>query len=257
MKRFCPKCGKSVPEEKMINNFCLNCYIEDHQIISAPTFEITYCPKCSKLKYARRFFDNTENLEKELTKHIRIKDIEQAKANVTLVLDFEKHEYFIKVLVKALIANSIQEIAMEKDVSLRVEPCETCLKEASNYYTTILQLRFDTKELLKELQPILLKQIENQVKTIDAAEGSKNKPFFISKTVEQNTGVDVYLNDIDHTEKVRKTLLYNKQVKTWQKTRSLITADKDGRRKYRHTICLHYGVLPTDTEPKELEEIEN
>jgi len=257
MKRFCPKCGKTVPEEKMINNFCLNCYVEDHQVISAPTFEITICPKCNRFKYARRIFDTKEDLEKELIKHIRIKDIDQAKANITLVLDFFKHEYYVNVLVKALIANTIQEIAMEKDISLRTEACENCLKLSSNYYTTILQLRFDTKELLRELQQTLVKQIENQVRTINDAEGNKNKPFFIAKTVDQKTGIDIYLNDQDHSEKVRKTLLYNKHARTWQKTRSLITADKDGRRKYRHTICIHFGVLPTENGAQELEEIEN
>ncbi len=256
MQRFCPKCGKNVPEERVIHNFCLNCYVEDHQVIIAPTFEITYCPKCKKFKYARRFFDNKESLERELVKHIKIKDIEQAKANVSLILDFEKHEYYVSVVAKALIANSIQEIAMEKDISLRVEPCVECLKESSHYYTTILQLRFDTKDLLKELLPILVKQIENQVRTINNAETSKNKPFFIAKTIKQKTGIDIYLNDIDHTEKVRKTLLYNKQVKTWQRTRSLVTADKAGKRKYRHTICLHYGQLPTDN-PQELPEQKN
>lgn len=257
MKRFCPKCGKSVPEERMINNFCLNCYVEDHQIISAPNFEITYCSKCKKLKYARKTYDTIEDLEKELIKHIRISDLEQAKANVTLILDFDKHEYYVKVLVKAMIANTIQEIAMEKDISLRVEPCENCLKLSSHYYTTILQLRFDTKELLNELLPILLKQIRQQVKTINDADFNKNKPFFISKEVTQKTGIDIYFNDPSHSEKVRKTLLYNKHVKTWQKTRTLVTADKDGRRKYRHTICIHYGAIFSDTEPTELKEIEN
>ena len=239
----------------MINNFCLNCYVEDHQVISAPTFEITVCPKCNRLKYARRTFENKEDLEKELVKHIRIKDLEQAKANVTVVLDFLKHEYYIKVLVKALIANTIQEIAMEKDVSLRTEPCENCLKLSSHYYTTILQLRFDTKDLIKELQPDLIKQIENQVKTINNADSNKNKPFFIAKTVEQKTGIDIYFNDPDHSEKIRKTLLYNKHAKTWQKTRTLVTADKDGRRKYRHTICIHFGVLPSDNSHKNLKRL--
>lgn len=241
MERFCPKCGKTIPEERMINNFCLNCYIEDNQVITAPKFEITYCPKCQKLKYARKIYDNVENLEKELVKHIRIKDLEQAKANVSLILDFDKHEYYVKVLVKALIARTIQQIAMEKDISLRIDNCENCLKLSSNYYTVILQLRFDSNELLKELQPVLVNQIKNQVKTINYAEANKNKPFFIAKTVEQKNGIDFYFNDSDHAEKVRKTLLYNKHVKTWQKTRTLITADKDGKRKYRHTICLHFG----------------
>lgn len=243
MQRFCPKCGKTIPEEKMINNFCLNCYVEDNQVITAPTFEITYCPKCGKLKYARKIYENTDNLEKELVKHIRIRDLEQAKPNVTLVLDFDKHEYYVKVLVKALIARSIQEIAMEKDISLRVDNCENCLKHSSNYYTTILQLRFDSQKLHKELQPVLVNQIKNQVKTINNADSNKNKPFYIAKTVEQKNGIDFYFNDSDHSEKVRKTLLYNKHAKTWQKTRTLVTADKDGRRKYRHTICIHFGAL--------------
>ncbi len=255
MQRFCPKCGKTVPEEKMINNFCIECYVSENPIVTAPKFEITYCPKCDSYRYAKKIFQKSE-LEHELSKHIRIKELEQAKPIVTLVTDFDRHEYYVKVVVKALFGNAIKEITMEKDVSFRVEQCTDCLKLASNYYTTILQLRFDTKELMKELQPVLIKQIETQVNTINNANVSKHKPFFISKKIDQTTGIDIYLNDIDHTEKIRKTLLYNKHVKTWQKTRSLITADKDGRRKYRHTICLHYGVLETDNQ-KELEEINN
>lgn len=255
MQRFCPKCGKEVPEEKMINNFCIECYISENPVIVAPTFEITYCPKCDTYRYAKKLLKKPE-LEHELSKHIRIKELEQAKPSVTLVADFYKHEYYVKVTVKALFGNAIKEITMEKDVSFRVEQCTDCLKLASNYYTTILQLRFDTKELMKELQTTVVKQIETQVNTINNANSGKHKPFFISKKIDQTTGIDIYLNDIDHTEKIRKTLLYNKHVKTWQKTRSLITADKDGRRKYRHTICLHYGVLETDNQ-KELEEINN
>ncbi|MFA5745505.1 MAG: NMD3-related protein [archaeon] len=254
MQRFCPKCGKTVPEEKMINNFCLNCYVEDHQVITAPTFEITVCPKCGKLRYAKKFFETKEALEHEMTKHIRVKDIEQAKVSVELIIDHDKHEFYIKALAKALIANTIQEIEMEKDISLRVEPCEDCLKLASNYYTTILQLRFDTNKLMKDLMPLLIKQVQLQVRTINDAEGSKHKPFFIAKTVDQKTGIDFYLNDPDHTEKLRKTLLFNKHAKTWQKTRSLLTADKDGRRKYRHTICIHFGILETEETPQELPE---
>lgn len=255
MQRFCPKCGKTVPEEKMINNFCIECYVSENPIVTAPKFEITYCPKCDNYRYAKKIFQKSE-LEHELSKHIRIKELEQAKPIVTLVTDFDRHEYYVKVVVKALFGNAIKEITMEKDVSFRVEQCTDCLKLASNYYTTILQLRFDTKELMKELQTTVVKQIETQVNTINNANFGKHKPFFISKKIDQTTGIDIYLNDIDHTEKIRKTLLYNKHVKTWQKTRSLITADKDGRRKYRHTICLHYGVLETDNQ-QELEEINN
>lgn len=255
MQRFCPKCGKTVPEEKMINNFCIECYVSENPIVTAPKFEITYCPKCDSYRYAKKIFQKSE-LEHELSKHIRIKELEQAKPIVTLVTDFDRHEYYVKVVVKALFGNVIKEITMEKDVSFRVEPCTECLKFASNYYTTILQLRFDTKELMKELQPVLIKQIETQVNTINNAAANKNKPFFISKKVDQKTGIDIYLNDVDHTAKVKKTLLFNKHAKTWQKTRSLVSADKDGRRKYRHTICLHYGEIPSDNGAQELPEID-
>jgi len=247
MHRFCPKCGKTVSEEKMINNFCIDCYVSENPIITAPKFEITYCSKCDTYRYAKKIMKKTE-LEHELTKHIRIKELEQAKPIVTLITDFEKHEYYVKVVVMALFGNAIKEIVMEKDISFRVEVCTECLKVISNYYTTILQLRFDTKELMQELQPILIKQIETQVNNINNASSNKNKPFFISKKVDQKTGIDIYLNDIDHTEKLRKTLILNKHTKTWQRTRSLVTADKDGKRKYRHTICLHFQEIPSDKE---------
>lgn len=239
MKRFCPECGKTISEEKMINNFCIECYVSKNPVVNAPKFEITYCPKCDKYKYAKKTQTKAE-LETVLSKHIRVKDIEQAKPIVTLVTDFDKHEFYVKVTVKALFGNVLKEIIMEKDVSFRIEPCIECVKFATNYYTVILQLRFDTKNLKETLEPILVKQIETQAKTINSAVKNKNKPFYISKKVPQKTGIDIYLNDNDHSEKIRKTLILNKNLKSWQRTKTLITADKDGNRKYRYTICLHF-----------------
>lgn len=240
MQRICPKCGKAITVDGMINNFCIDCYVSENQIITAPAFEITYCPTCDSYKYAKKEYKKPE-LERELSKHVRVWELEQAKTNVTLITDFEKQEYYVKVSVRALVGDAIKEIVMEKDVSFRVEPCPDCLKIAGHYYTTILQLRFESKILKEKLQPALVRQIETQVKAINNAVANKEKPFFISKKVEQKTGIDFYLNDSKHTEKLRKTLVLNSYAKTWQRTRTLVSADKEGKRKYRHTLCIRFG----------------
>lgn len=240
MKRFCPKCGKEIDEESQINSFCIDCYVSEHQVITAPTFEITVCPKCGVLKYAKKFYKTVEDLEKDLAKHIKTKDLDQAKVFVKLILDDDLHEYYIIATVKALIGNKIKEIKMEKDISLRKNECERCSRLSGNYYTTILQLRFDDSKIKEELMDKIILQTRNMLFEMNESRKNLSRQVHIVKEKPQKTGIDIYLDNLDQSKKILQTLILNKNAKSWQETKSLVTADKKGKRVYRHTLCIHF-----------------
>lgn len=244
MKRFCPKCGKEVDDDNQINSFCIECYVSENQVITAPVFEITLCPKCGILKYAKKFYKTVEDLEIDLAKHIKTKDIEQAKVFVKLIIDNTLHEYYVIVTAKALIGNTIKEIGMEKDISLRKNECERCSRLSGNYYTTILQLRFDDSDIKKELEEKIVLQTKRIIFEMNESKKNLLKQTHIVKELPQKTGIDLYLDNLDQSKKILQTLILNKNAKSWQETKSLVTADRKGKRVYRHTLCIHFESGP-------------
>ena len=240
MNRFCPKCGKEIDDESQINSFCIDCYVSENPVITAPVFEITLCPKCGVLKYAKKFYKEIEDLEIDLAKHIKTKDLDQTKIFVKLIIDNNLHEYYVIVTAKALIGNKIKEIAMEKDISLRKNECDRCSRLSGNYYTTILQLRFDNQEIKKEIMDKIVLQTRNIICEMNESKKNISKQVHIIKEVSQKTGIDLFLDNLDQSKKILQTLILNKNAKSWQETKSLVTADKKGKRIYRHTLCIHF-----------------
>ena len=240
MKRFCPKCGKTIEEEDSINNFCVNCYLEDNDIIHVPIFEITACPKCGILKYARRFFKSEEDLERELKKHIKVDDLDQSKVRVTLNLDYDSNKYSVTVSVKTLIGGQIKILEKEQKVSMRKDLCQVCSRLSGGFFTTILQLRFDTKELEDRLITVKAKEIDRLIETINKQKENLANPVNISKELKQKTGIDLYINDIKHALTIVDHLKKSKSAYGIQKTKTLVGMETTGKRRYRHTICIHF-----------------
>jgi NMD protein affecting ribosome stability and mRNA decay len=241
MKRFCPKCGKEVEEDNMIHNFCVDCYLSDHDIIKAHEFKITYCPKCGNFRYAKKTYKNVEDLEKELAKHVKVKDIKQSNAKVKLNLDFEKKVYYADIIIKALISNKITNIEKKQPISFRIEPCKVCSRLAGHYYTTILQIRFDTKKLKEKIQDQKINIINKKIKEINSNKKNITNPINIVKVKEKKKGLDLYINDLKHTNNILSELSKDSKSYGIQHTKTLVGMEKNGQRRYRYTLCIHFG----------------
>ncbi len=53
MKKFCPKCGKDINDDNSIDNFCIDCYLKDNDLVKIPDLDFTFCVKCKKIRYGK------------------------------------------------------------------------------------------------------------------------------------------------------------------------------------------------------------
>jgi len=243
MDRLCPKCGKKINEEESVYNFCLDCYLKDHEVIVIPKVDLAYCVKCNKLKYAAKLYDTIEETEKAIAKHVKIKELDQGKLTVKLDLNFEKGEYFILVNVKALVEHKIIDLNKKERITIKKEVCQVCSRVAGSYFTTILQIRFLDKDTQKKIGNQIYNQVYDIVEGINR-KGNNNvdSTIHIVKEEVQKTGIDMYLDNVRLTHAIMTELNKNKYAVDHKISNTLFGLNKEGQRVYRHTFCIHFGL---------------
>ncbi len=261
MNRQCPKCGEEITDDNEVYNFCIDCYLKDHEIIVLPKIDLVYCVKCSKVKYAGKFFDTLEEVEKAIEKHTKIKELDTGKLSIKLNLDFEKGDYSVNVVLKALVGQKVISVEKKERVTIKKEVCQVCSRVAGNYFTTILQVRFLDKKIKEQIGNQIYNQIYDMVDSINQS-GTNNpdSTIHIVKEEVQKTGVDFYLDNVKQTHFIMSSLLKNKYAMDHKISNTLFGLSKEGQRVYRHTFCIHFGekeLAPKERaklEEKELEE---
>ncbi len=238
MQRFCPKCGKDIEEN--IDGFCIDCYLEDHEILTIPVFDIYYCSVCESYTYANKIYKNKQLLEKELLKHIKLKHLEDAKPSLQIVIDDQKKEYFSEVTVRFLINNKIKKIKQTQKTNYKKEICVACSRVAGNYYTSIIQLRFDNKNLQEQILPSIRKRIQKIVHDYNKKQKDLKNQINIVKEKTEKGGVDIYINEQSHAQRIVQNLSKNKNAYDQKYSKTLMGVHKNGKKKFRYTFCIHY-----------------
>jgi len=241
MNRQCPSCGKEITDDNEVYNFCIDCYLKDHEIIVLPKIELSYCVKCSKVKYAGKYYDTIDEVEKAIEKHIKIKELDTGKLSVKLNLDFEKGEYFVNVILKALIGQKVISIEKKEKIIIKKEACQVCSRVAGNYFTTILQIRFLDKKTKEKIGNKIYNQIYDLVDSINNGNNNPDSTIHIVKEDMQKTGIDFYLDNVKQTHFIMSSLLKNKFAVDHKISNTLFGLNKEGQRVYRHTFCIHFG----------------
>ncbi len=185
MKKFCYKCGKLT--ENLENGLCENCR-KDKNVVKV---KLVLCTKCGKIKEGKVW--KSKSIESFVKKRLKAKEI-----------NFEKR---IAKTPKGIVNF---EIKLEKVI------CLHCLKLASGYYESVMQLRgFSESEIEKILSKI-------------------KEPFF---TKHIKRGVDIYFLRKPVAEKIArkvKKMFKNIEVK---KSFELVTV-KNGQRVYRNYVSV-------------------
>jgi len=250
MNRLCPKCGKEITDQNTINNFCLDCYLKDHEIIVIPKIEISYCVKCSKVKYSAKLYDTLEDAEKAIEKHIKIKELDTGKLSVKLNLNFEKGDYSVTVTLKALVEQKVITIEKKERIILKKEVCQVCSRVAGSYFTTILQIRFLDKNIKEKIGNNIYNQVYDMVDSINSSgKNSAESTIHIVKEEVQKTGIDFYLDNVRLTHSIMTSLLKSQYAVDHKISNTLFGLNKEGQRTYRHTFCIHFG--EKELSPKE------
>lgn len=241
IERFCPKCGKNVDENNNIEGFCIDCFLEDNQILIIPIFEIGYCSTCDTYKYANKVYKSKKALESDLLKHIKIKNLKNPKLSINLVIDDQKKEYYSEVTISILIGNKIKKIIQTQNINYKKEQCVFCSRVAGNYYTSVIQLRFDDKQLQKKLLDKFRQEITSFVDNYNNSQKDLKNKINIVKEEEENKGVDIYINELSHAQRIVQKLSKSQYAYDTKYSKTLMGIFKNGKRKFRYTMCIHFG----------------
>ncbi len=201
MKKFCPKCGKSV--DKLYEGLCKDCYREEILAKLPKQIELKICEKCGMI-----IKGNDTVLAKPYFKKLAKKlDAKLISYNDELVL--EKEELEVSIPIKKI-----------------YKLCHYCSLQKQGYYNAKLQIRF------KANYEKIVKYIEKK-----AWQARKRDKFaFITKVEYLPNGVDIFIGSKAFAHKIAVGLKrkYNAKMKI---TKKLITV-KLGKRLYRDTIAL-------------------
>lgn len=242
MERFCPKCGKKITQDEMINNFCVECYISEKQLIKIPDIEITICVKCNKIKYGNKWYAEFSEIEEAILKNIKIiSDLNQPKLSTKLNIDLEKNINFLEVSILTIIGNKLKELKYTKEVVLKKDTCLSCSRVAGNYYTTILQVRFNNKEIQKQIFEKIYKEVYDIINVINKRTNKPSANINIVKETFLKNGFDIYTDNLKYTNNLSTHLLKHKSALERKFSKSLVGVDKNGKKLYRTTICVHFG----------------
>ena len=241
MKRFCPKCGKEINDSNSINNFCLDCYLEDHNIIVIPKIELTICPRCGKIKFRTKWFNNFEDIEEMISKQVKVIDLGQAKVNTKLNIGFKKKKYSADITVKTILKNKFLTLKKEAPVIVKKDICLSCSRLSGSYYTTILQLRYDDKKIKELISDKVVQEVKNISDILNLKSTKLTSNIHIVKEIPQKTGTDLYLDNNKLAYYIVQHLMKHKSASSKSTSKTLVGVDKNGLRIYRTTFCIHFG----------------
>ena len=166
MKRFCPKCGVSISQ----GIFCQDCVVKNIDY-ETPLVQVSEFGRV--LENGRwRFFDNLDD--------IIIKFVKKALGRDDIVVEVEGFEFIARAKEKTtvFVQARIDDKQLRLPVRLSYHQCDFGQKEKTGYFEGILQLRYPHDEVLKFIRQHMQKVTHRGV--------------FISKTVDQKNGVDLY-----------------------------------------------------------------
>lgn len=241
MERFCPKCGKSINQESMLNNFCIDCYLSENQIIKVPDLEITFCVKCFKIKMKNKWYGNLEDLEEDISKNVKYLKINQPKIKTKVNLDLENNIHNAEITVKTIVGTKFKELKFIENINVKKDTCISCSRIAGNYYTTILQIRFNDKKLQELIFQKIVKEVKDIVSSINEKTSRPSANINIIKEINQKNGIDFYFDNLRFTRNIVTHLMKHKSAFDTKKSSTLVGVDKTGKELVRNTFCVHFG----------------
>lgn len=241
MKRFCPKCGKEINQDNMINNFCIDCYMSENNLIKIPNIEITLCVKCNKIRMGKKWYSNFESIEEDISKNIKFIELSQPKITTEIHIDFEKNIHYAEIKINTIIGNKFKELIYKVNINVKKDTCVTCSRIAGNYYTTILQIRFDDKNLQSLILDKIIKEIKEIIDSINEKTSRPSANINIIKEVSLKNGIDFYTDSLKFTKNIATHLMKHKTAIDKKYSNSLVGIDKNGKDLVRTTICVRFG----------------
>jgi len=232
---FCPKCGNDV--DVLYSNVCRQCFIGDKKLLESPAVvHMRICPTCGSV-YIRGKWQSRGEESDVIIESVRdnLKINKQARdIGLTITpkqLDYSR--YSVHVEAKANIEGIPIDAALDTEVRISWETCDTCSRIAGGYFEGIVQVRAEKRLPAKEELDKCRSIAE------DAAARTQDKGerlAFIAKIVELDEGIDVYVGSSKLGKQICRAIVDTFGGKFSESPK--LVGQKDGEDLYRITFAV-------------------
>ncbi len=233
MSRFCAKCGRpDNGEVAFIGNLCIQCYLEEHEVLSVPS-EVTLhiCKNCFSYRWKNKWFklhgrieDIVEDvLHKILEDKIKFKipSEDSKKLNVTYELELpsEIHSTQFTSYVTAKISDGRNVFQQKYPMNVKIlfTLCPNCLMRVSKTYKAIVQVRSARNHLDK----VDMRKIGRILREID--------PHNIIDIEELREGLNIKVSD-STTARILASKIRNETGAVISESFEHVRRNKEGKR---------------------------
>lgn len=189
---FCPKCGKDT--DAFFDNVCKQCFTQKRTLIKcAQVLYTRICATCGSV-FKRGKWSSGEDEEKTIMECVN-GSLEHDPQAHDLKLDFvlkplDYSRYRVHIDANGKIKGAPIEAALDTEVRISRETCDTCSRIAGGYFEGIVQIRAD-KRIPTSEELGNCTQIAEDVALRSRMKG--DRLAFIANTLELDEGVDYYV----------------------------------------------------------------
>ncbi|GFO97150.1 NMD protein affecting ribosome stability andmRNA decay [groundwater metagenome] len=194
-KLFCPKCGSDA--DVFYDNVCMQCFIGNKKLLECP--QVVYgriCPTCGSVFRKGRWQFGGKEEETVISFVKENLEINRDARSVELALtpkQLDYSRYRVHVEAKADIKGAPIDAALDTELRISWETCDTCSRISGGYFEGIVQIRAD-KRLSTPDELTRCLSIAEEVAARSREKG--DRLAFIAKTAELEEGVDIYVGSI-------------------------------------------------------------
>lgn len=200
--QFCPKCGREEsPEHPFIKGFCIDCFLEDHELASIPKeIKISFCPKCLSIKFKEKWLSQS----KKILESLILSKIKSSLSNTSTEFQLEElkgENLKALVSVKGFFEDTQLTINLQTTLVPLKGTCDACMKQTADYWEALIQLRFEKQPSEKEFSKYF-----NQIKSLLDSFKETDKLSFLLKADRQKNGFDFYIGSNKAARKIARVL---------------------------------------------------
>ncbi len=249
VRRFCPKCGKSVDSLVQTENglFCQDCAKASVPPMKiGDRFDFYQCVICNKVSPSGTPDswvvispgDSQDRMRELILRLFLLKSLSKLDLQADIEIPenigaAEKCQPFDAFIT---LYSADNENPLSK-VSIFVKPhyvvCTNCSRRRGHYFTATVQIR---GELLADsvVKEKLLDEILKYAKELEI----KNETMFISKVVQERQGFDLQVSS-RYMASLLSTYIKKRYGAKLEESKRLMGLGEDGGEEYRHTIAVH------------------
>ena len=238
---ICPKCGKEKNKDVFMNNVCMQCYLSEKDFVTLKRPEFTLCKSCFRIRSKNKWISFSEDeLESMVEDNLKIEFPEYKIQDIQL--DFYKNKVKAVVVIEGKLDEHIVEQKREFVISLKMQNCDDCYKTMSDFFQSILQVRYDDEakekyaKVFGKKEPLVFMTdlMRNVIK-----ERRKKGDFlaYVYKVTETKHGFDMQIGSkqqaMEFLKEIKQLFYYERK-----ESNSLVGIDQRGKEKLRHTFLI-------------------